>query len=194
MKKIKENVHAIQVRCQLFRGTHLDKECPLNEEVKSAKEVKYEEFGRPSPFDNGAKYRVGPPGYYTRIDNQLPFGEKKPSLEELMNKHLEESTRRRAEMEEWGDNTYWWSDQKLEEDERQEIRVDIEGYDPPRVHVETFKIKRYSFDSGQSFICVTQELMDALPLGRENGSRFREMISKEVDTGRKVFAARKWNS
>ncbi|GJY14981.1 hypothetical protein Tco_0385403 [Tanacetum coccineum] len=32
-----------------------------------------------------------------------------------------------------GDNTYWWSDQKLEEDERQEIRVDIEGYDPPRI-------------------------------------------------------------
>ncbi|GKB79245.1 hypothetical protein Tco_0946140 [Tanacetum coccineum] len=29
------------------------------------------------------------------------FGEKWPSLEELRNKHLEESTRRRAEMEEW---------------------------------------------------------------------------------------------
>ncbi|GJS85714.1 hypothetical protein Tco_0752255 [Tanacetum coccineum] len=49
---------------------------------------------------NGAKYRVGPPGYYTRIDNRLPFGEKWPSLEELLNKHLKESTRRRAEMEE----------------------------------------------------------------------------------------------
>ncbi|GJR30925.1 reverse transcriptase domain-containing protein [Tanacetum coccineum] len=50
---------------------------------------------------NGAKYRVRPPRYYTRIDNRLPFEEKRPSLEELMNKHLEESTRRRAEMEEW---------------------------------------------------------------------------------------------
>ncbi|GJX27641.1 hypothetical protein Tco_0235720 [Tanacetum coccineum] len=86
-----------------------------------------------------------------------------------------------------GDNTYWWYDQKSEEEERGEIRVDIEGYDPPRVHVETFEIKRYSFDSGQSFICVTKELMDALPLGRENGSRFREMIHKEVDSGRKVL-------
>ncbi|GKF14693.1 hypothetical protein Tco_0056155, partial [Tanacetum coccineum] len=101
MKKLKENVHAIQVGCQLCGGAHLDKECPLNEEVKSAKEVKYGEFGRPSPFGNGAKYRVGPPGYYTRIDNRPPFGEKRPSLEELMNKHLEESTRRRDEMEEW---------------------------------------------------------------------------------------------
>ncbi|GJY71775.1 DNA-binding pseudobarrel domain-containing protein [Tanacetum coccineum] len=47
------------------------------------------------------KFGSGPPGYYTRIDNRLSFGEKRPSLEELMNKHLEESTRRRAEMEEW---------------------------------------------------------------------------------------------
>ncbi|GJR62952.1 phospholipase-like protein [Tanacetum coccineum] len=85
-----------------------------------------------------------------------------------------------------GDNTYWWYDQKFKEEERREMGTNIGGYDPPRVHVETFKIKRYSFDNGQSFICVTKELMDALPLGRENGSRFREMIHKEVDSGRKV--------
>ncbi|GJR19206.1 hypothetical protein Tco_0967733 [Tanacetum coccineum] len=30
----------------------------------------------------------GPPGYYTRLDNRPPFSEKKPSLEELMNKHI----------------------------------------------------------------------------------------------------------
>ncbi|GKC15258.1 hypothetical protein Tco_1012040 [Tanacetum coccineum] len=34
MKKLKENVHAIQVGCQIYEGPHLDKECPLNEEVK----------------------------------------------------------------------------------------------------------------------------------------------------------------
>ncbi|GJY60083.1 mutator type transposase [Tanacetum coccineum] len=40
---------------------HLDKECPLNEEVKQVEEVKYDEFGRPAPFNgsNGAKFRVG---------------------------------------------------------------------------------------------------------------------------------------
>ncbi|GJY04603.1 hypothetical protein Tco_0370543 [Tanacetum coccineum] len=68
MKKLKENVHAIQVGCQTCGGAHLDKECPLNEEVKN---------------------------------NRPPFGEKRPSLEELLNKHIEESTRRRAKMEEW---------------------------------------------------------------------------------------------
>ncbi|GJZ83339.1 hypothetical protein Tco_0648512 [Tanacetum coccineum] len=80
---------------------HLDKECLLNEEVKSVEEVKYGEFGRSSPFNNGAKYRVGPSGYYTRVDNRLPFREKKHSLEELLNKHIRESTQIRSEMEEW---------------------------------------------------------------------------------------------
>ncbi|GJV03441.1 hypothetical protein Tco_1337010 [Tanacetum coccineum] len=101
IKKLKENVHAIQVGCQTFGGAHLNKECPLNEEVKSMEKVKYGEFGSSSPFNNGAKYHVCPPGYYTRIDNRPPFGEKRPSLEKLLNKHLEESTRRSAEMEEW---------------------------------------------------------------------------------------------
>nr|GEV81262.1 hypothetical protein [Tanacetum cinerariifolium]GEW50870.1 hypothetical protein [Tanacetum cinerariifolium] len=98
IKKLKENVHAIQVVCQNCGGAPLDKDCPLKEEVKSIKEVKYGEFGRPSPFSNGAKYRVGSPGYYTRIDNRPPIREEKPSLEELMNKHLEESTRKRTKI------------------------------------------------------------------------------------------------
>ncbi|GJX18848.1 reverse transcriptase domain-containing protein [Tanacetum coccineum] len=101
MTKLKENVYAIQVGCENCGGAHLYKDCSLKEEVKSIEEAKYGEFGRPSPFSNGAKYRVGPPGYYTRMDNHPPVGEKRPSLEELMNKHLEESTRKRNEMEEW---------------------------------------------------------------------------------------------
>nr|GEV26230.1 hypothetical protein [Tanacetum cinerariifolium] len=92
MKKLKENVHAIQVGCQNYRGAHLDKDYPLKEEVKSVKEAKYGEFGRPSPLSNRAKYRVGSLAYYIRIDNRSPFGENRPSLEDLMNKHLEEST------------------------------------------------------------------------------------------------------
>ncbi|GJZ10482.1 hypothetical protein Tco_0545241 [Tanacetum coccineum] len=40
MKKLKENVHAIQVGCQICEGPHLDKECPLNEEVKQVEDVK----------------------------------------------------------------------------------------------------------------------------------------------------------
>ncbi|GJZ78228.1 hypothetical protein Tco_0642900 [Tanacetum coccineum] len=39
MKKLKENVHVIQVGCQICKGPHLDKECPLNEEVKQVEEA-----------------------------------------------------------------------------------------------------------------------------------------------------------
>ncbi|GKD17960.1 hypothetical protein Tco_1207118, partial [Tanacetum coccineum] len=49
IKKLKENVHAIQVGCQTREGAHLDKDCPLNEEVKGMEKVKYGEFSRPFP-------------------------------------------------------------------------------------------------------------------------------------------------
>nr|GEX41125.1 hypothetical protein [Tanacetum cinerariifolium] len=52
-------------------------DCPLKEEVTSIEEAKYGEFRRPSPFSNGAKYRVGPPGYYTRMDNRPLYREKR---------------------------------------------------------------------------------------------------------------------
>ncbi|GJU37567.1 hypothetical protein Tco_1185921 [Tanacetum coccineum] len=39
IKKQKENVHAIQVGCQICEGPHLNKECPLNEEVKQVEET-----------------------------------------------------------------------------------------------------------------------------------------------------------
>ncbi|GKF80041.1 hypothetical protein Tco_0235609, partial [Tanacetum coccineum] len=52
MKKLKENIHAIQVGCQICGGAHLDKDFSLNEEVKSVEEVKYKEFSRPFPNNN----------------------------------------------------------------------------------------------------------------------------------------------
>ncbi|GJX64466.1 hypothetical protein Tco_0298809 [Tanacetum coccineum] len=84
MKKLKESVHAIQ-------------------EVKQVEEVRYGEFRRKTAFNgsNGGKFRVGPPGYYTKIDNCPPYAKKRQSLEELLAKHQEESARRSTEMEVW---------------------------------------------------------------------------------------------
>ncbi|GKD22079.1 putative reverse transcriptase domain-containing protein [Tanacetum coccineum] len=45
MKKLKENVHAIQVGCQNFRGAHLDKDCPLKEEVKASRRLNLANLG-----------------------------------------------------------------------------------------------------------------------------------------------------
>ncbi|GJT62647.1 reverse transcriptase domain-containing protein [Tanacetum coccineum] len=41
------------------------------------------------------------PGYFTKIDNRPPYGERRQSLEELLTKHQEESARRSTEMEVW---------------------------------------------------------------------------------------------
>ncbi|GKB96146.1 hypothetical protein Tco_0982283 [Tanacetum coccineum] len=89
MKKLKENVHAIQVGCGIYEGAHLDKECPLNEEFKRVEEVKYGEFGRSFPKNgrNGARHSVGPTGYYTRMENYSPFGERKRSHINIRNQN-----------------------------------------------------------------------------------------------------------
>ncbi|GKE26395.1 hypothetical protein Tco_1441779 [Tanacetum coccineum] len=52
----------------------------------------YGEFGRTMPFNgsNGGKFRVGPPGYYTKIDSHRLYGERRQILEELLAKHQEE--------------------------------------------------------------------------------------------------------
>ncbi|GJT80808.1 hypothetical protein Tco_1055150 [Tanacetum coccineum] len=44
MRKLKENVHAIQVGFQLYERAHLDKECPLSEEVKGIEKAKYGKY------------------------------------------------------------------------------------------------------------------------------------------------------
>ncbi|GJT79209.1 putative reverse transcriptase domain-containing protein [Tanacetum coccineum] len=92
IKNLKENVHAIQVGCQTCGGPHLDKECPLNEEVKSIEELKYSEFGRSSPFNNGAKYRLGLPGYYTHLGASISVRPKS------MFKHLKLANRKKTSM------------------------------------------------------------------------------------------------
>ncbi|GJU93184.1 hypothetical protein Tco_1317940 [Tanacetum coccineum] len=87
MKKLKENVHAIQVGCQTCEGAHLDKDCPLNEEVKGVEEFKYEEFSR--PFLNNRYVGRFKGGY-----DQPLSGEKRTSLTEIINKYIEEASKR----------------------------------------------------------------------------------------------------
>ncbi|GJU02827.1 hypothetical protein Tco_1113165 [Tanacetum coccineum] len=87
MKKLKENVHAIQVGCQTYEGAHLDKDRPLNEEVKGMEEVKYGEFSRPFPNN---RYDGRFKGGY----DQPSSGEKRPSLTKIINKYMEEASKR----------------------------------------------------------------------------------------------------
>ncbi|GJZ33824.1 hypothetical protein Tco_0579260 [Tanacetum coccineum] len=92
MKKLKENVYAIQVGCQICKGAHLYKDCPLNEEIKSVEEVKYGEFGRPFPNRNEGRFNKR--GY-----DQPSSGERRPSLTEIINKYMEEASKRHTEQD-----------------------------------------------------------------------------------------------
>nr|GEU73638.1 hypothetical protein [Tanacetum cinerariifolium] len=94
MKKLKKNVYAIQIGYQICRGAHLDKDCPLNEEVKSVEEVRYGEFGRPflNYSRNGKKFN--------RYD-QPSSKERRTSLTEIINKYMEEASKRHVEQDEW---------------------------------------------------------------------------------------------
>ncbi|GJY79382.1 protein kinase-like domain, concanavalin A-like lectin/glucanase domain protein, partial [Tanacetum coccineum] len=132
MKKLKENVHAIQVGCQTCGGAHLDKDCPLNEEVKSVEEVKYGEFGRPFPNNNGNDDRFDKGGY-----DQPSSGERRPSLTEIINKYMEEASKRHAEQDEWLKNIY----QRFSDNEKHE--TDNSGMAEALAALEaTLKIKK----------------------------------------------------
>nr|GEW69538.1 DNA-binding pseudobarrel domain-containing protein [Tanacetum cinerariifolium] len=94
----KESIHDIEAGCKICQGLQLDKEYPLKEEVKGVEEAQFREFRKPFSRNggDGARYHVGPPGYYTRVDNHPPFGETKPSLEETINKYFKESNKKQT--------------------------------------------------------------------------------------------------
>nr|GEW85698.1 hypothetical protein [Tanacetum cinerariifolium] len=88
MKKLKENVRAIQVGCQICGRAYL-------EEVNSVEEVKYGEFSRPFPNKNKNDGRLNRGGY-----NQPSSGERRPTLTEIINKYIEKASKRHADQDE----------------------------------------------------------------------------------------------
>ncbi|GKD66700.1 hypothetical protein Tco_1308808, partial [Tanacetum coccineum] len=79
---------------------------------------------------------------------------------------------------------YEWHNYEFKNEESEEIGIEDKDYHPPKIQVETFEVKKYSFKGGQSFICVTKDVDNILPLGRKNGSKFKEMIRKEVENNK----------
>nr|GEZ37577.1 hypothetical protein [Tanacetum cinerariifolium] len=76
-------------------------------------------------------------------------------------------------------DTYWWYDQKSKEKERREMGTDMEGKIPRKykgIHIGGM-IKNQKRRKDEKWELTWE--------GRENGSRFREMIRKVVDGGRK---------
>ncbi|GJU33133.1 hypothetical protein Tco_1176722 [Tanacetum coccineum] len=145
MKKLKENILAIQVGCQICEGPHLDKECPLKEDVKHVEEVKTTN-GAPSSSTGQCKV--------VNVDHEtlnIPISSrKKGHMLDKIWEYCKDVHR---------NSTHWWHNHGFEEEERNEMGIEIEKYDPPKVQVETFKVRKYSFKGGQKFDCVTKKWM-----------------------------------
>ncbi|GJS02068.1 hypothetical protein Tco_0318576 [Tanacetum coccineum] len=62
-------------------GPHLDKDCPLNDEVKQIEDVRYKKFGRTTPFNGNNRGRQ--------------------SLAETVKKYIEEASLRLEKQDEW---------------------------------------------------------------------------------------------
>nr|GFC64065.1 hypothetical protein [Tanacetum cinerariifolium] len=90
IRKLKESVHAIQVGCEMFGGTHLEQNCHLREEVKSIKVIGY---GEEKSSIETAKYPMRPLGSHSPLD-------KRTSLEETIERYLEESSKRKDSFKE----------------------------------------------------------------------------------------------
>ncbi|GJY98263.1 hypothetical protein Tco_0515173 [Tanacetum coccineum] len=62
-----------KVGCPICEGPRLDKDCPSTRKLNKLKRSDMENLDEQRLLtNNGGKFRVGPPGYYTKTDNR-PF-------------------------------------------------------------------------------------------------------------------------
>nr|GEU46797.1 hypothetical protein [Tanacetum cinerariifolium] len=78
IKKVNEKVYAAQVGCELCKGPHYTKDCPLKEEGNPLKEVYYTQFG--VPFQQGGQYRAAALGFYQRNNANPSYQEQRQSM------------------------------------------------------------------------------------------------------------------
>nr|GEW61184.1 hypothetical protein [Tanacetum cinerariifolium] len=102
--------------------------------------------------------------------NVLRVGRKRYAMDDVWEK-----------CEKFHDTAYPWHDEGFAKEEQWESGIENTDYKPSFVKSETLEVKQYFFKNGKSFVCITKQLDDALPLGRVNGSRFMGMIRKEMD-------------
>ncbi|GJY23725.1 DNA-directed DNA polymerase [Tanacetum coccineum] len=94
IKKVNEKVYAAQLGCELCKGPHYTKDCPLMKEGKTLEEAYYTQFG--APFQGGG-YRATAPGFYQRNNANPSYQERRQSMEETLSKFMGESAKRHEE-------------------------------------------------------------------------------------------------
>ncbi|GKD80927.1 hypothetical protein Tco_1347766 [Tanacetum coccineum] len=71
IKKVNEKVYAAQVGCELCKGPHYTKDCPLKEDRKTLEEAYYTQFG--APYQPGGQYRAVGPGFYQQNNRNSSY-------------------------------------------------------------------------------------------------------------------------
>ncbi|GJR70173.1 putative reverse transcriptase domain-containing protein [Tanacetum coccineum] len=82
IKKVNEKVYAAQVGCELCKGLHYTKDCPLKEEGNTLEEAYYTQFG--APYQHAGQYRVAGPGFYQRNNGNSTYPDRRQTLEESL--------------------------------------------------------------------------------------------------------------
>ncbi|GJZ97518.1 DNA-directed DNA polymerase [Tanacetum coccineum] len=95
IKKVNENMYAAQVGCELCKGPHYTKDCPLKEEGKTLEGAYYTQFG--VPFLQGRQYQAAAPGFYQRNNGNPLYQERRQTMEESLSKFMAESAKRHEE-------------------------------------------------------------------------------------------------
>ncbi|GJW49878.1 hypothetical protein Tco_0091229 [Tanacetum coccineum] len=71
IKKVNEKVYVAQVGCELCKGPHYTKDCPLKEEGNALEEAYYTQFG--APYQPVGQYRAARLGFYQRNNRNYSY-------------------------------------------------------------------------------------------------------------------------
>ncbi|GJV24474.1 ribonuclease H-like domain-containing protein [Tanacetum coccineum] len=93
--KVNEKVYAAQVGCELCKGPHYTKDCPLKEEVNTLEEAYHTQFG--APYQPAGQYKAAGPGFYQRNNRNSSYPDRRQTLEESLTKFMAESAKRHKE-------------------------------------------------------------------------------------------------
>ncbi|GJR50271.1 hypothetical protein Tco_1400792 [Tanacetum coccineum] len=92
------------VGCELCKGPHYTKDCPLKEEGKTLEEAYYIQFG--TPYQPGRQYRVAGLGFYQRNNRNSSYPDRRQTLEESLTKFMAESAKRHEENSNKSNNVF----------------------------------------------------------------------------------------
>ncbi|GJZ33570.1 ribonuclease H-like domain-containing protein [Tanacetum coccineum] len=95
IKKVNEKVYDAQVGCELCKGPHYTKDCPLKEKGNTLEEAYYTQFG--APYQPARQYRAARPGFYQRNNGNSSYPDRRQTLEESLTKFMAELAKRHEE-------------------------------------------------------------------------------------------------